>query len=1558
MKEDYNKNFWHKFYLVYLKIWRVLLSLVLIASAAGIYFFFFAGTETVKASWWNDSWLYRQAIPVTNNISTQTNVYISVTLDTYTASSSMQADCGDFRFTKEDGSLLSYYIVSGCRTATNVIHINFDSFPAGAQSIYFYYGNPSAENGFSASDFSVEASSYTIGAVQAVETGPGPVGYWSFDEGYGATATDASGQGNDGVIAGAVWKDGSECVSGKCLWFDGSSSYIRVATSSVLDLEGQATFSVWIKPVSFPDFATIVAREPGGNYGYQFEVFDQADDKEVLVLWDSSNVFSNYKVIKQSEWQHVVVVIDPIDVTFYVNGVESGSENWVFSLDKSGDHNLFIGSLDGASEFFHGFIDEVKIYPYARSADQVKQDYNAGLAGVKSSTGVAAAFGGVSDKWLTDGLVGYWKFDESATTSGAIDSSGNGNTGTFYGHASTTAGKFGNSFIGNGISSSSVYTATSDSLNSIDYGFSVAGWFKTSDINAAIITSYQDFGTGYFDVMIDGSGNITYTLADLDQSTYQTTLTGNDNNWHHFVLVRDTANKLRNLYVDGGLAKSVVGGNGEFITYQTVRMSIGADYYSNGNHLDGQIDEVRIYNRALSPDEVRRLYEWAPGPVAHWKFDELEGTTAFDSVASSSFGGGNDGSISGAAWTNGKYGSALNFEENNENINAGSKASIDDLGAMTISAWIYPRSISTSNFNIIVQKGATVAQGNFWFSIFAFNTLFFTKDFSSTDLAVYGPANFFELNKWNYVTLTWDGTNSVTGVKFYNFGIPASSYLSQTNGAGTEYSDSALDLFIASDDFPFDGIIDDVRIYNYARTQKQILEDMAGASAGASASQGAALKYPVLDLNFDEGRGAVAYDSSIHKNNGSLEPGTGGTNTASSSMWTKNGKVGGAMEFDGTDDTVRINSSGAIDDLEAFSMSAWIKPIGEGGESGAGRIFNKHAWGFIASDDSPADRDKALTFYKETSETELKVQAIDNSWTTGVWQNVILTWDGGKDASEDVKIYVNGKEVEYQLQQDATGDFSTDAGHFMYLGSQDGSGYYFDGSMDEVKIWNYALSEEEIKSVYNQNSSLVVNSQSRADNNGTTTTGAATEYCVPGDTALCDEPVLELKMDEMSGVTAYDTSGNGNNGVLTWMSTNTNGGWTRGKRGAGILLDGIDDVVTVSDPGAGSALDITSAITLEAWVRPDTLIRPGSGGYQDIITKCNEDNLSVNSYAFSLLGDEISFAFFNTGWWEYNTTNANLATGTLYHLAATYSYAGDFVKIYINGVIKLDTTLTQSYPLLANNESLDIGYGLGVGATAENFQGMIDEARVYNYARTPAQIAWDYNKGKPIAHWRFDECSGSTIHDESGNGNHGTLNLGTAGTTATGTCASSSDSFWYNGRSGKYNSSGSFDGGSDWVSTISDPGLPTVDYTYSVWTRLDSLSDEAIIESVNDSAGSEFRINILSEKVQIEVDTTTSVTSAVSLVVGEWYHLLTTRKDGTIKIYINGEQDPATGYDNDILNFTGCPLIIGADVDSGCSGSLGNYTDGQIDEVKIWNYALTAEQIKQEFNGGSIRFGE
>ncbi len=68
----------------------------------------------------------------------------------------------------------------------------------------------------------------TFLTAQAEETGPGPSGYWRFDEGYGTTAHDGSGQGNNGTVTGAQWQDESMCVSGKCLQFDGSGDNVIV----------------------------------------------------------------------------------------------------------------------------------------------------------------------------------------------------------------------------------------------------------------------------------------------------------------------------------------------------------------------------------------------------------------------------------------------------------------------------------------------------------------------------------------------------------------------------------------------------------------------------------------------------------------------------------------------------------------------------------------------------------------------------------------------------------------------------------------------------------------------------------------------------------------------------------------------------------------------------------------------------------------------------------------------------------------------------------------------------------------------------------------------------------------------------------------------------------------------------------------------------------------------------------------------------------------------------------------------------------------------------------
>ena len=56
-------------------------------------------------------------------------------------------------------------------------------------------------------------------------------------------------------------------------------------------------------------------------------------------------------------------------------------------------------------------------------------------------------------------------------------------------------------------------------------------------------------------------------------------------------------------------------------------------------------------------------------------------------------------------------------------------------------------------------------------------------------------------------------------------------------------------------------------------------------------------------------------------------------------------------------------------------------------------------------------------------------------------------------------------------------------------------------------------------------------------------------------------------------------------------------------------------------------------------------------------------------------------------------------------------------------------------------------FGKANTGTSYWYSGAIDNVKIYNYARSPAQIAWDYNRGAPVAHWRLDECQGNVAHD-------------------------------------------------------------------------------------------------------------------------------------------------------------------------------------------------------------------
>jgi len=121
-------------------------------------------------------------------------------------------------------------------------------------------------------------------------------------------------------------------------------------------------------------------------------------------------------------------------------------------------------------------------------------------------------------------------------------------------------------------------------------------------------------------------------------------------------------------------------------------------YGTDAWNFDGFIDDVRIYDVALSAAEVEELYGQRDGLIAHWKFDEGTGAIAYDSA------GSNDGVVYGAEWTDGVLDGALGFDGADDYVGVADDDSLTPDSALTISSWVYINQISWPDRTAIVCK--------------------------------------------------------------------------------------------------------------------------------------------------------------------------------------------------------------------------------------------------------------------------------------------------------------------------------------------------------------------------------------------------------------------------------------------------------------------------------------------------------------------------------------------------------------------------------------------------------------------------------------------------------------------------------------------------------------------------------------------------------------------------------------------------------------------------------------------------------------------------------------
>ncbi|MCK9581268.1 MAG: DUF2341 domain-containing protein [Methanoregula sp.] len=931
----------------------------------------------------------------------------------------------------------------------------------------------------------------------AAEASGGPVAYWSFDEGYGNTVADRIG-GNDGALqlspagntaTSSAWVNGQ---IGKAMSFDGIDDYVSVS-ATVSDIQ---SVSLWVKATST---TADILNLDGGTH-----TITVADGTV------SANGFSS--------------------PTIYVDNKQNGkitANEWhLLTVTTATAFDASAITLGKVTATFKGIIDEVKLYNRALAKDETVALYSAGSAASASGVGASATLGKKygADEGITDSLVGYWKFDETSAwgaTAGAVkDSSGLNNNGTATNATTTTdKAKFGRSA---GFDGTGDYISTAQDIYGGFDGVTVSGWFYTnSTATGKMIYSLEGVYAMYYEngallPFFDGS-----SAGDANFGS------GYGNSaWHFFAANNDGA--TTNLYVDG----SLVGSRAETLADladTSGRANVLGGQYDGSANFTGYLDNVKIFNRALSADEVMQEYVSGPAPVGYWRFEEQTGTTAYDAS-----GQGNDGTVANALWkTGGKVGGALKFDGSGDKVTAADSAIIDfDTGSFSVSLWAkHNGAIATNNDYLIAKTDGTNGGYKMYMDSDGDFTVAIDDDSSWTpdDSAATATGTHDDSN-WYYVNGVKNGNSSL---KLYINGIEMASD-NTISALNTISNTGSLYIGIDSDGSSnaWDGYIDDVKLYNYARTTRQIMQDYNNGG-------------PVAYWKFDEGYASTTYDGSGFGNNGSL---------VNDADWTMDGKFGKALSFDGVNDYVSGGTSPLLGPATNFSVSAWITIGGAGQQT----LLYKKDGNWDSAGYYFEVQDSRIAFVGGGSGDFLT----GTRPTNGVWHHVAAVVSGTSGA-----IYVDGADVTTARTLGAVAATSNP----FYIGSFHGNASFFNGQIDEVKIYNYARTPEEIRQDYyssegGSGKTSAVSLGNKRDENSTWDDGGF------GGAA----PVGYWRFEEGSGQNVYDVSGNLNNGTIVNNFARVNAG----KVGGG--LKGTFGRISVPD---SSALDITGAVTVEVWIK-------------------------------------------------------------------------------------------------------------------------------------------------------------------------------------------------------------------------------------------------------------------------------------------------------------------------------------------------------------------------------------
>lgn len=423
------------------------------------------------------------------------------------------------------------------------------------------------------------------------------VGYWKFDELDRTTAIDSSGRGNTGTFTGETWNDGTISGAiftsgnyGNGLNFDGVDDYVSIGSIGALT---SLTVEGWMYYTTSAIDRTVfgsTAPGEGRHISLRSNGFELQPNGAVSTAW------IGIPSVSANTWHHLALTWNGTTLVGYLDGVYQGYAFISGALDPAAVNA--IGRQGGSGWYMPGLIDEVRIYNRTLSLSEITASMNS--------------------RYPVNRTIASYSFEE-----------GSGNIA--YDMHNVVAGKYNRAMSFDG--ANDYVNNTNGSVLSLgDNDFAVMGWFKR--VNGTVengqliskfgngpsfsVSNYEiywgDYGANPFTSLIFGA---RWTYAPGSWCTISSNTVANNGVWYHFALVHSLNNMI--FYVNGAQTNS----GSDCGTISTVTNALEIGRRNNLiQYFNGTIDEVKIYNRALTAEEVSALYTTTIGDVI------FPGTTA------------------------------------------------------------------------------------------------------------------------------------------------------------------------------------------------------------------------------------------------------------------------------------------------------------------------------------------------------------------------------------------------------------------------------------------------------------------------------------------------------------------------------------------------------------------------------------------------------------------------------------------------------------------------------------------------------------------------------------------------------------------------------------------------------------------------------------------------------------------------------------------------------------------------------------------------------------------